>query len=116
MWAEHIRAELRESERLTAEGDLASAFARLERAHVLGQSSTYYHTLVHIRMLKLGFRSRSLREVAGQIFRIVGAATKTPLGMYPKGNTGGANVWFFRSMPIPPDLQELIDRSAQSKL
>jgi hypothetical protein len=45
--------------------------------------------------------------------RIVGAATKTPVGWLPHGNTGGANVSPFRPMPIPPDLQQQIDAASR---
>ena len=44
-----------------------------------------------------------------KLFGIVGAATKTFVGLVPHGNTGGANVSAFRRMPIAPDLQRLID-------
>jgi len=45
--------------------------------------------------------------------RIVGAATKTPVGWLPHGNTGGANVSVFRPMPIPLDLQQQIDAASR---
>ncbi len=48
------------------------------------------------------------------MFRIVGATTKAPLGVYPMGNTGGANVSPFKPMPIPDDLQELIKKAKRS--
>lgn len=102
----YIDAEMAAADRLAADGRNSEAFSHLERAHVLGQSSTYSHTLVHIRMLKLGWRMRSPGEVLGQFLRIAGAATKTPFGIYPRGNTGGSNVWFFRRLPIPKDLDE----------
>jgi predicted Zn-dependent protease len=47
---ESIEKEIAEAERLSAAGDHESAFTHLERAHVLGQSSTYQHTRVHILM------------------------------------------------------------------
>lgn len=104
----HIESEIAAADKLAADGDAAAAFRHLERAHVLGQSSTYYHTRVHWLMLKHGFRGRDLKEVAGQVLRIGGAATKTPLGIYPKGNTGGANVSPFRTMPIDEDLAAIL--------
>lgn len=61
-------------------------------------------------MFKLAIRQRSPGEIWGQIVRIIGASTKTPFGIYPKGNTGGANVWFFKSMPIPKDLEKILER------
>ena len=88
------------------------AFRHLERAHVLGQADTYEHTRVHWRMLKIGWQRRDIREIFGQIIRIVGAATKTPFGIYPTGNTGGANVYFFKPLPVPADLQSILDRTS----
>lgn len=105
---ESIDREIAEAERHVAAGDSDSAFRHLERAHVLGQASTYQHTRVHWLMLKHGFRERDTKEIAGQVLRIGGAATKTPLGIYPKGDTGGANVNPRRPMPIPDDLAAIL--------
>ncbi len=110
---QHIDEEIALAERLTAAGQDAEAFRHLERAHVLGQAKTGVHTRVHWMMLRSGIRRRDLREIWGQIIRIIGAATKTPLGIYPKGNTGGANVYFFKPMPIEPELQKLLDERDQ---
>jgi len=106
-----IMHELNQAESLELSGNYHSAFHHLERAHILGQASTYQHTRIHWRMLKIAFKLRSPSEIWGQIIRIIGASTKTPLGIYPKGNTGGANVWFFKPMPIPSDLQDILKRS-----
>lgn len=105
----HVDAEVAAARRAEHNGDVAAAFAHLERAHVLGQSSTWQHVRVHALMLSWGLRQRRPGEVAGQVFRIIGAGTKTPLGLVPTGNTGGANVSPFRPMPIAPELQQLID-------
>ena len=90
-------------------GNAATAFSRLERAHVLGQASTLLHVRVHWEMLLWGLRERSAREAFGQALRIAGAAILTPFGLVPGGNTGGANVSPFAPMPIPSDLQRVID-------
>jgi hypothetical protein len=108
---ENIVREIAEADSLSEVGDLAGAFQHLERAHVLGQSVTADHTRVHWKMLKIGWKRRDAREVFGQIIRIIGAATKTAFGIYPKGNTGGADVYFFKPMPIPEDLQAILDKS-----
>lgn len=105
-----ISQELALAGSLVESGDFHLAFYHLERAHVLGQASTYQHTRIHWRMLKLAIKQRSPREIWGQIVRIVGASTKTPFGIYPAGNTGGANVWFFKSMPVPEDLAKILIR------
>lgn len=105
----HVEAEIAAARRAQALGDTARAFAHLERGHVLGQASTRLHLRVHWLMLVWGLRQRRAGEVAGQLLRVVGAATKTPIGFVPAGNTGGANVSPFRTMPVAPDLQRLID-------
>jgi hypothetical protein len=105
---EHIEAEIVLAAELSEAGDEEAAFRHLERAHVLGQASTFHHTRVHWRMLKHGIKTRDARETAGQVLRIAGAATKTPLGIYPKGNTGGANISPIKPMPVPDDLAEIL--------
>ena len=62
-------------------------------------------------MLKIAWRRKDVREVFGQVIRIIGAATKTAFGVYPKGNTGGADVYFFAARPIPEDLQRILDNA-----
>lgn len=111
---EHIDNELTVADAFLAAGDLAASFRHLERAHVLGQAITYDHTRIHWRMLKLGWKMRNWREVSGQILRVFGASTKTPLGIYPAGNTGGANVYFFKPMPIPDDLQDILNKTKKA--
>jgi hypothetical protein len=69
----------------------------LERAHVLGQTSTVEHVRVHWRMFLWGLRQRSPREYLGQLVRIVGAATKTAVGLVPHGNTG--RITTFKRLP-----------------
>lgn len=92
-------------------GDPARAFRHLERAHVLGQESTPLHVIVHARMFVWGWRQRRPREIVGQLWRLTAAATKTPIGLLPHGNTGGANVSGLRPMPVAADLQRAIDRA-----
>jgi hypothetical protein len=104
----HIEDELRSADENISAGNLAQAFSHLERAHVLGQSITVEHTRVHWLMLRIGWKRRDWREIFGQLFRIAGASTKTPFGIYPTGNTGGANVSPFKPMPVPDDLQSKI--------
>jgi len=108
-----IDAEVEKAERLAAKNDLDSAFRCLERAHVLGQAITYEHTRVHFLMLKIGWKRGDWREIFGQIFRIVGASTKTPFGIYPSGNTGGSYVSPFRRMPIEEDLQVILKHTKE---
>lgn len=92
-----------------AQGNLDLAFRHLERAHVLGQRSTRLHVRSHVGMLAVGWRRRDRREVFGQLTRIVAAALFSRLWV-PVGNTGGANVSAVKPMPVPPDLQALLDQ------
>ena len=104
-----VQLELDAASRADSRGQADVAFRHLERAHVLGQAATVEHVRVHWRMLRWALRHRKPGEVAGQVWRLIGAALMTGLGWLPDGNTGGANVSGFRSMPIPPDLQSTID-------
>ncbi|RYY75430.1 MAG: DUF3703 domain-containing protein [Gammaproteobacteria bacterium] len=112
--APSINAELRKAWEARTARDTQAEFTHLERAHVLGQESTYWHTKVHFLMLMYAVRNKKMQEIVGQIIRLIGAATKTVFGLVPRGNTGGANVSPFRKMPIPADLAILIER-ARSK-
>ncbi|MGB0134137.1 DUF3703 domain-containing protein [Dokdonella sp.] len=89
-------------------GDAQSEFAHLERAHILGQRYTIAHTLTHWRMFRFGLRRRNIREVFGQVVRMLAALTKSRIWV-PLGNTGGANVNPFRPMPVPEDLRAYVD-------
>lgn len=87
-------------------GDLQAAFSLLERAHVLGQSQLGRHWTVHVWMLRVGWRLGDLREVAGQVLRLVLTPLGHLTGRLPAGNTGGSNVSAFASLPVSPDLQK----------
>ena len=106
-----VSAELLAAAQAEAAGSPQTAFTHLERAHVVGQAATAHHVRVHWLMLQWGQRQRNYREVLGQMLRIVGAATKTFIGFIPNGNTGGANVSAIKPLPIPPDLQAIIQKA-----
>lgn len=109
--AAYVEAELSNAKEARSAGNPQQEFTHLERAHVLGQESTYWHVKVHVLMLASAIRNSSVREALGQVFRIIGAATKTAFGMVPQGNTGGSNVSPFKKMPISPDLADLIQKA-----
>ena len=109
-FADNIRPYV-DAELAAAAQDPAQGFRHLERAHVLGQASTREHVRVHWRMLSWAWTHRDARELFGQSFRLVGAATKTFIGMVPTGNTGGANVSATRPMAIDPELEAIIERA-----
>ena len=112
--APFVREKLNDAVQFRFSGDMANEFKCLEDAHVLGQQSTCWHTTVHIEMMLWGLRNMALKQVMGQIVRIVGALTKTAIGLVPEGNTGGVDVSPFRPMPVRPDLKEIISRARAS--
>lgn len=89
---------------------LDQAFHHLERAHIIGQRNVLAHFLAHIGMLKIGFKRHDMREILGQCLRISAALTKTLIWV-PEGNTDGADVSAFRSMPLPNDLKLYVKSS-----
>ncbi len=111
----HVGAELLAAADVEAKGHADTAFAHLERAHVLGQASTVEHVRVHWRMFLWGVRQRNSGECFGQLLRIGGAAAKTAIGLVPEGNTGGSNVSPFKRMPVPPELEARIQRARGSE-
>lgn len=110
----YVSAELAAARAAELGGDPSNGFHRLERAHVLGQQSTVQHVRVHLHMFMWGMRHYDLREVVGQIQRIIGAAAGTWAGLVPTGNTGGTNVSAFKSMAIPEDLADHIAKAHSS--
>jgi hypothetical protein len=92
-----------------AAGDHPRAWSHLERAHILSQAYAWPHLRVHGRMLTAAWRRRNLREMVGQVLRLVVAAPGSWLGRAPLGNTGGADVGILTPMSIPADLERILD-------
>lgn len=105
----HYEAELRAAQAAYNRQEPATAFHHLERAHVLGQRWAWSHTQVHLLMLWHGMRTGNVREILGQVPRIVFGFLGSLVGRVPTGNTGGANVKAEQPMPIPDDLQKLLN-------
>ena len=103
-----VQYELDVAARHESLGESDLAFTRLERAHVLGQRSKLEHVRVHWAMLRWALRQHASAEALGQAWRIAGALLKTWLWV-PSGNTGGSSVSGFEPMPVPAELQRLID-------
>ena len=102
-------AEIAEARNLIAAGNLATAFAHLERAHVIGQRHVGPHVLAHYLMLRVEWRRRCYAAIPGQLARIVLGALGSAIGVVPTGNTGGTNISMFRRMPVEAALQDIID-------
>ena len=106
-----VRRELMLSRQAIRTGNTKAAFSHLENAHVLGQLSTYWHTRVHWLMLVWALQQQDVRELRAQLVRLVGAVTKTAIGLLPSGNTGGGNVSAFRPMPLSARHHAIIERA-----
>eukprot|EP00919_Chromeraceae_sp_WS-2016_P041046 GHVR01097959.1.p1 GENE.GHVR01097959.1~~GHVR01097959.1.p1 ORF type:complete len:118 (+),score=5.10 GHVR01097959.1:136-489(+) len=102
--------ELSLSRQAMAHGQRDVAFTHLERAHILGQRHFYPHLLTHWKMLNWGLCQRQPQEVLGQILRLFAVIPGSLFGWVPTGNTGGANISAFKTLPLPEDLQAILDR------
>jgi len=110
----YVEKEIRAAYQAEAGGKPGVAFSHLERAHILGQTSTVEHVRVHWHMFLWSIRQRNVRECLGQLLRIAGAPISTVAGLVPQGNTGGTNINSFKTMPIPPELAALIEKARTS--
>ncbi len=106
-----FEGELRDGRACRQAGDLDAAFRHCERAHILGQRHTFAHVRAHVAMLGIGVARRDVREIAGQLQRIVAALVFSGLWI-PVGNTGGASVSAFAPMVIPADLSAILAADA----
>lgn len=106
-----VEEELALAAQRRARGELAGAWAALERAHVLSQPRPWLHVVSHWHMLVLGAETFDLREVVGQLVRLVVAAPGSALGRAPTGNTGRARVGLFSAMAIEPALADRLQRA-----
>lgn len=104
----HYLKELEQYRESFKRGDLIHAWHHLERAHIIGQAYPLEHSRAHWLMLRFGFAIKDWKEILGQIPRLLVGGLKSFVGQIPVGNTGGANVPPLKSMPIPPDIQNIL--------
>jgi hypothetical protein len=104
-----FEAALSEARQRLAAGDTAAAMQALERAHVLGQVDFGPHLSAHLAMLRVAYAARDWHEGLGQIMRIALVPIGHLVGRLPRGNTGRSNVSAFTAMPIPPELEKLLE-------
>lgn len=84
---------------------LKIAFYHFENAHVLGQKQIIRHTISHYWMFLFGIKSRNLKEISGQVVRIIASLLFTCIWV-PIGNTGGSNISPIKKMPIRKELKK----------
>lgn len=86
------------------------AWDSLGRAHILSQGYARAHLRVHWHMLVLAWRTSNRYEVLGQILRLVLAVPGSLLKKAPKGNPGFSYVGLFKTMKIPKDLAQILEK------
>ena len=97
--------QLAQGKHLLKKKEFKSAFYHFENAHILGQKNTYRHTLSHFWMLVVGLKTQNLKEISGQIIRIIASIIITPFWI-PTGNSGGTNISAIKSIPIRKELEK----------
>lgn len=102
------RNEMQLAIKARIDGNLNLAIHHYERAHILSQKYTISHIRSHIGMLQVSFVMKDFREIFGQCVRIIAALIFSKIWV-PIGNTGGTNVSALRPMPIPEDLQQVLE-------
>lgn len=90
-------------------GETAKAWHHLERAHIVAQPLAIEHLRSHAIMLRYAINLRDQREAGGQMLRFGLALIGNLFGQLPAGNTGRARISAFSPMPVPPDLENLVE-------
>lgn len=103
-----IDQALQQATAARAAQDIPLAYQWLERAHILSQRRPLLHALTHWRMLQLGWQTRDLREILGQLPRVLAALLFSKIWV-PLGNTGRARVSAFAPAPLSAELQQLLE-------
>ena len=109
-WADEHRA----ARRARKDDDPIRERHHLERAHILSQPFALPHVRTHLAMLGFGVRHRDVREVRGQLVRLLVAGPGSAFGRYPLGNTGSADVSAVQPMEIPADLRAILTGSMEA--
>jgi hypothetical protein len=94
-----------------SKSDLSEAWNHLERAHVIGQAYPYQHSYAHWKMLLFGIKIKNVREIIGQLPRLLVGGVKSFVGKIPIGNTGGANIHPLQSLPIQEDIKSIFEKT-----
>ena len=110
---EIIAGNLAAAKEARLRADWNECWQLLEDAHILSQPWVWPHVRVHGSMLVTGWKARDVREVRGQILRLLAGGPASAVGRYPVGNTGRARVSAIQPMPIRPDLAEILAKAGQ---
>lgn len=92
-------------------GDFQKAWSHLERAHIIGQRYPGTHTYVHWKMLQFGCSVKSIKEIAGQLPRLLVGGIKSFVGKVPVGNPGGSDVPPLKPFPIDAEIVKMFHQA-----
>lgn len=106
-----IEANLVEARLAGRQREWGRCWELLEDAHVLSQPFAGLHTRVHAAMLLMGWKARDVREIRGQLLRLVVGGLASAVGRYPIGNTGRARIPATQPMAVRPDLADMLLRA-----
>ena len=98
-----------EARQAMAQQQWPPALEQLKRAHVLGQLAVWPHVYTHWLMLLVEWRRHRFGAVVGQFIRMLLGALGSWVGKVPTGNTGDSDISMFLSLPIDPELQQIMD-------
>lgn len=108
---EHFETELNKAQSAIEAGDAEAAWTALQRAHILGQMYPLPHAIAHWGMLKLAWKQRDLKEIAGQLIPAVFAIPLTLLfGRKRSLRDGKVNINDSQRMSIPDDLLQILEQ------
>lgn len=108
---EQFKAELSKAKSAIAAQDFETAWIALQCAHILGQRDAIAHTIAHWNMLKLAWKQHDSQEIASQLMPTLFAVPLTLLYGRVRSLRGGrANVNDSERMPIPEDIQRILDQ------
>lgn len=107
---EHFEIEIRTAQAAITTGDFEAAWTALQRAHILGQTDPVAHAIAHWEMLKLAWRQRDTKEMAGQFIPTVLAVPLTFLfGQKRSLRAGKVNI-DNSDKSIPEDLLQILNQ------
>jgi hypothetical protein len=106
---EYFEAELDKAHIAIETQDFESAWIALQRAHILGQTEPMAHAIAHWNMLKLAWKQRDVKEIAGQLMPTLLAIPLTLFfGQRRLLRGGKANLDEKEKMSIPEDIQQVL--------
>ena len=107
----HFETEIRQARAAVETGNFEVAWTALQRSHILGQAYPLPHATAHWEMLKLAWRQRDLKEIAGQLMPTVLAIPLTLLfGRKRYLRDGRVNISDSERMSIPNDLLQILEQ------